>query len=40
MNGAEVKHGMSNDVYFKAKAEGVAIPFVALVTRRELVPFS
>jgi len=30
----------AKEVYSKAKAEGVAIPFVELVTRREPVPFT
>jgi len=30
----------ANEVYSKAKAEGVQIPFVELVTERESVPFT
>ena len=30
----------AKEVYFKAKTEGVAIPFVELVTRREPGPFT
>lgn len=30
----------AKEVYSKAKAEGVAIPFVELVTRREPLPFT
>jgi Family of unknown function (DUF5678) len=31
---------VAKEVYSKAKAEGVPIPFVELVTRREPVPFT
>ena len=30
----------AKEVYFKAKAEGLEIPFVELVTERESVPFT
>jgi hypothetical protein len=30
----------AKEIYSKAKAEGIAIPFVELVTRREPVPFN